>query len=128
MAAAPGIDGIIQIAISVGDIDRAVAFYRDVLGLELVMTAPPGLAFLRCGDVRLMLSAASEEGETRSDPLIYFRVPDVQRAVEALRQRGATFAEEAHVIARLEKVDVWLAATEDPDGHIVGLMCEVPRS
>jgi len=45
-----------QIAITVSDLDRAVAWYADVLGLPLLFRAPPGLAFFECGGVRLMLS------------------------------------------------------------------------
>ena len=45
-----------QIALVVQDVDRATAFYRDVVGLEFLFRAPPGLAFFRCGEVRLMLS------------------------------------------------------------------------
>jgi methylmalonyl-CoA/ethylmalonyl-CoA epimerase len=45
-----------QIAIPVGDLDRAVQFYGDVLGLRLLFRVPPALAFFDCGGVRLMLS------------------------------------------------------------------------
>lgn len=40
-----GIFQIGQIAITVQDLDRAVAFYRDTLGLTFLFQAPPGLAF-----------------------------------------------------------------------------------
>lgn len=54
-AANPGITRIGQIAINVQDVERATAFYRDVLGLPLLFTAGQ-LAFFDCGGVRLMLS------------------------------------------------------------------------
>ena len=38
------------------DLDRAVGFYADVLGLPLLFRVPPGLAFFDCGGIRLMLS------------------------------------------------------------------------
>ena len=44
-----------QIAVPVTDIDRAVAFYRDVLGMRFLFQAPPALAFFDCARVRLML-------------------------------------------------------------------------
>ena len=51
-----------QIAITVSDLDRAVAWYADVLGLPLLFRAPPGLAFFECGGVRLMLSRPEPPG------------------------------------------------------------------
>src|ERR1700757_1546084 len=50
------ISGILQIAISVQDIDRATAFYRDSLGLRLLFNAP-NMAFFDCGGIRLYLAA-----------------------------------------------------------------------
>ena len=55
MSSAFGLAKIGQIAIPVTDIDRAVAFYRDVLGMRFLFQAPPGLGFFDCGGVRLML-------------------------------------------------------------------------
>lgn len=43
---------ILQIAVPVRDLDRARAFYRDTLGLTHLFDAPPGLAFLQCGETR----------------------------------------------------------------------------
>ena len=50
-----GITRIGQISINVHDLDRAIAFYRDKLGLPLLFTGGK-LAFFDCGGVRLMLS------------------------------------------------------------------------
>src|SRR5947207_1873296 len=50
------LDTIAQIALTVSDLGRAVGFYRDVLGMPLLFQAPPGLAFFRCGAIRLILS------------------------------------------------------------------------
>jgi catechol 2,3-dioxygenase-like lactoylglutathione lyase family enzyme len=58
--------GIGQLAIQVADLEHAVAFYRDVLHLRFLFQAPPGLAFLDCGGVRLMLTQR-QEGETEGE-------------------------------------------------------------
>ena len=50
-----GLDAIGQIAVPVSDIDRAIAFYRDVLGMRFLFKAPPGLGFFDCNGVRLLL-------------------------------------------------------------------------
>ena len=60
---APNLTRIAQIAIVVTDLERAIAFYRDVLGLQFLFQAPPGLAFFNLDGVRIMLSLP--EGETR---------------------------------------------------------------
>lgn len=120
-----GIRGIAQLAYSVSDLARAVSFYRDTLGLRFLFEAPPALAFFDCGGVRLMLSAQPDE-ESVSHPIVYFKVPDIHAAVVALRARKAPIRSEAHVVTRLGSMDLWLAFTEDPDGHPVGLMSEQP--
>ena len=49
-----------QVAQHADDLDRAVAFYSDVLGCEVIARFdPPGLAFLRLGSVRLLLDKAA---------------------------------------------------------------------
>ena len=120
---APGIRGIAQLAYSVSDLPRAVAFYRDTLGLTFLFEAPPALAFFDCGGVRLMLSAQPGE-EAASHPIVYFGVDDIHAATAALRAAGAGIRSEPHVVARLGAKDLWIAFTADPDGHPVGLMSE----
>lgn len=123
----PGIAGLAQVALSVADLDRAVAFYRDVLGLPLLFTAPPGLAFFDVGGTRMMLS--TQDGDSAgSHPILYYRVPDIHAALRAIEQRGAAIKEAAAIIARLGETEVWLAFTTDPDGHAVGIMSEVPAA
>jgi catechol 2,3-dioxygenase-like lactoylglutathione lyase family enzyme len=45
-----------QASINVHDVDKAVAFYRDTLGLRFLFQAGPKMAFFDCGGVRLMLA------------------------------------------------------------------------
>jgi methylmalonyl-CoA/ethylmalonyl-CoA epimerase len=121
----PDVTGLAQVALSVKDLDLAVAFYRDVLGLPLLFTAPPGLAFFQCGPTRMMLS--TQDGDSSgSHPILYYRVADIHAAVAAVDARGAVIKEPAKMIAKLGTTEVWLAFTSDPDGHAVGLMSEVP--
>jgi methylmalonyl-CoA/ethylmalonyl-CoA epimerase len=91
--------GVGQLAIPVADLERALTFYRDVLGLRFLFAAPPELAFLDCGGVRLMLSRP--QGRETSPPagVIYYRVGDLDAAYTALRERGAVFVDKPHRIA-----------------------------
>ena len=45
-----------QLAITVSDVEQALGFYRDILGLEFLFSPSENLAFLKCGETRLMLS------------------------------------------------------------------------
>ena len=121
-----------QVAQPVTDIERAVAFYRDVLGARHQATFnPPGLAFFDFNGVRLMLDAIAE-AQGHGAPL-YFRVPDVGAACAALEARGVTIDQAPHMINRDDAgvfgaagEETWMAFFKDPDGNILAVMSEVP--
>jgi catechol 2,3-dioxygenase-like lactoylglutathione lyase family enzyme len=127
--AVPGLElGTIgQIALTVQDLPRAVAFYRDALGLRALPIEAPRLAFFDCGGIRLMLSLPEAVDSRPGGAALYFRVADIQRAYEALTSRGVPFIGAPHQVARLSDHDLWLAAFRDPDGNLLALMAEVPR-
>jgi methylmalonyl-CoA/ethylmalonyl-CoA epimerase len=113
-----------QIALNADDLDRAVAFYRDVLGMKLLFQAPPALAFFDCGGVRLMLDAIKPK-EVPVHSLIYYKVPDIQAAYEELSARGVTFSSKPHLIAKMPDHELWMAFLRDTEQNLVGLMAEV---
>jgi methylmalonyl-CoA/ethylmalonyl-CoA epimerase len=124
-AATPfGLGPIGQIAVPVGDIDRAVAFYRDVLGMRFLFQAPPGLGFFDCGGVRLMLDAPANAEGAGGCSVIYYRVPDLDAAYDALVGRGVTFEAKPHLIAKLPDHELWMAFFRDPDANLLALMTE----
>jgi methylmalonyl-CoA/ethylmalonyl-CoA epimerase len=114
---------ISQIGIPVRDLDRAKRFYGESLGLTHLFDAPPGLSFYQCGRTRLMLSR-NEASETDAGVILYYAVPDAAAAQATLAAAGATFAEDARIIARVGDKDIWLAITNDGEGNHVGLMSE----
>ena len=120
-----GLSVIGQIASSVQDVDRAVGFYRDRLGLKLLFQMP-NMAFFDCAGVRLMLSG-SENRETYSS-ILYFKVPDIQTAAETLKSRGVEFEREPHLLASMPDHDLWMAFFRDPDRNLRALMSEVRRA
>ena len=124
-----GLSELGQIALTVGDLQRAVAFYRDALGMKLLFEAPPRMAFFDCGGIRLLLGeapAAAAGGHSSS--VLYYRVKDIHAAYEALVGRGVTFDEKPHLVARLPDREVWLGEFHDPDRNALALLSEVPRS
>ena len=125
-----GVSRIGQIAMTVSDLPRAIAFYRDVLGLRFLFEAPPAMAFFDCGGVRLMLSLPEETGShagQRFGAILYYAVDDIHRAAAALTARGVVFEQPPHIVARLPQADLWMAFLRDPDGQMLAIMREAPR-
>jgi methylmalonyl-CoA/ethylmalonyl-CoA epimerase len=123
----PRIRRIGQIAVVVQDLDRAVGFYRDTLGLALLFQAPPGLAFFECGGVRLMLTLPEGPEEGRGTSILYYVVDDISSAHAALAARGVRFLNPPRVIARMPDHELWMAAFHDSEGNLLELMSEVRR-
>jgi methylmalonyl-CoA/ethylmalonyl-CoA epimerase len=117
-----------QVAQHADDLDRAVAFYTGVLGGELIARYdPPGLAFLKLGDARLLLDQAAPSA------LIYLRVQDVRERTRQLAGQGVEIDTEPHRI----HVDTdgafgepgwaeWMAFIKDSEGNLVGLASRHP--
>jgi methylmalonyl-CoA/ethylmalonyl-CoA epimerase len=122
-----GLEEIGQIAVPVKDIDRAINFYRDVLGMEFLFKAPPGLGFFKCGSVRLLLDSAGENQVKHYSSIIYYKIPDIHSAVEALSSRGVVFEQKPALIAKMPDHDLWMAFFRDPDENLLALMCEISR-
>ncbi len=118
------IESIGQISICVHDVDRAVAFYRDALGLEFLFDTGP-LAFLMCGDVRLMLTTPERDEFDHPSSTLYFRVDDIHAAREQLAARGVPFEDEPHLIAKMPDHELWMTFFRDPDRNLHGLMAEI---
>jgi len=122
-----GITRLGQIAINAKDVERAVAFYQDVLGLKLLFKAPPGLAFFDCGGVRLMLDRAEKPEFDHPSSVLYFTVPDIQASFGKLKEHGVRFEDEPHLIARMPAHDLWMTFFHDSEGNLLALMSEVAR-
>ena len=115
-----------QVAVIVEDLDRAVRFYRDTLGMKFLFQAPPGLAFFDLSGVRLMLDRPSEPLPTGvGTSILYYGVDDIQAAHQTLVGRGVRFEELPHRIASLGDRDIWMGAFRDSEGNLLCLMSEV---
>lgn len=113
-----------QIAITVSDVDKALAFYRDALGLAFLFRPAPTLAFLQAGTVRVMLSTPQGAGTVGGNSILYFRVADIETVFAAIIERGATAERAPQLAARLPDHELWTGFLRDPDGNLVGLMEE----
>ena len=116
---------VAQLLIPVEDFEKGVAFYRDVLGLPLLFTAPPQMAFFNCGGVRLLVGVLPTGEKAQRGSAIYFQVSDIHAVHASLKGGGVKFRAEPHVVHRMPKTELWLAEFADPDGNQLALMSEV---
>ncbi len=127
MAAEFALEQIGQISVTAHDLDRAVAFYRDVLGMKFLFPAGT-LAFFDCGGIRLMLALPDKPEFDHPSSILYFKVPDIQKGHAALVGRKVKIEEAPILVAKLEKFDVWLSSFRDSEGNLLALMSEVAHS
>ena len=117
-----GLSAVGQIAVTVQDVERATAFYRDVLGVPFLFDAP-GLAFFDLDGTRLMLSRP--EGVEPSASLLYFRTADIQASYETLVSHGVDFIETPQVVHRADNYELSIASFLDSEGNVMALMHEL---
>lgn len=113
-----------QIAINVSDLQRAVAFYRDTLGMRFLFQAPGGLAFFDVSGVRLMLGVAEKPEFSHPASILYYKVSDINAAYEMLTSRGVTFMDEPHLIAKMPDHELWMTFLRDSEENVLALMEE----
>jgi methylmalonyl-CoA/ethylmalonyl-CoA epimerase len=114
-----------QLLIPVDDLDRAIPFYRDTLGLRHLFSAPPQMSFFQAGDVRLLV-AVHEPGQTaQRGSTVYFKVADIHGVYNTLVDRGVAMPATPHLVHRTATSELWLCEFRDPDGNHLALMSEV---
>jgi predicted enzyme related to lactoylglutathione lyase len=126
-AAGVGVTRLGQIQLRAHDVDRAAKFYEDVVGLKLLFKAPPNLAFLDCCGVRLMIDKPEKPEFDHPGSILYFVVPDIHAAHVKMKESGAHFEDEPHLIAKMPDHDLWMTFFRDSEGNLMGLMSEVKR-
>lgn len=125
-APTPVIERIGQIYVTAHDLDRAVRFYRDTLGLTFLFQVPR-MAFFDCGGVRLMLGLPDAPEFDHPASIIYYRVTDIEAAHATLVARGVSFRQPPHLVAKLATFDLFLADFRDSEGNAMALMSEVAK-
>ena len=117
-----GRPGVVQVAQHVEDLERATAFYTDILGIPLIARFGP-LVFLDLGGTRLLLEEAAPPA------VIYLQAEDLQQRLDNLRAAGVEVVSEPHDIF----VDTdgvfggkWSTETQaflrDSEGNLIGLV------
>lgn len=113
-----------QIAAHARDVDEAVTFYRDVLGVHFIASFDlPGLAFFDFGGVRLLREKNAPKAT------LYFRVDDIDVAHRELLAKGVTFEDTPHLIYRDDSgtfgepgAEEWMVFFKDPSENLLALV------
>ena len=113
-----------QLLIPVTDLERAIAFYRDALGLRFLFSAPPQMSFFQAGSVRLLVGVPEANRVAERGSMVYFKVPDITAVYDTLLSRGVAFGAPPHVVHRTPTMELWLCEFKDPDGNGLCLMAE----
>ena len=123
--------------LTVFDMPRSLAFYRDVLGFELAADSGNGdgssWVWLRMGDVNLMLNDQYEPGHVPNAPpverqkwhhdtCLYFGCPDLDAAYMELTAKGVDV--EPAKVAPYGMKQLYLS---DPDGYNICFQWKVER-
>src|SRR5215467_10849999 len=121
----PGLEFVVTATLIVADVERSTAFYRDVLGAEVLRTGQP--TFLRLGNIWLIINVGGgptdDKPEVTATPprqpndlslFLNLRVSDIRRFYERWRSRGATFITEPKVHATELRCYM-----RDPDGYLI---------
>ena len=119
-----GLNQIGQIAVPVSDIERAIKFYRDTLGMQFLFQATPSLAFFNLNGIRLILDGPAK-AQAGNSSVVYYKVADLDAACTTLLARGVQFDAKPHLIAKMPDHELWMAFFRDPDRNLIALMCEV---
>ncbi|NRF91348.1 VOC family protein [Paenibacillus frigoriresistens] len=115
-----------QISVNAADIPRAVAFYRDTLGMKFLFQASQ-MAFFDCNGIRLMLSLPEKPEFNHPSSVIYYNVEDIKQVYEAFLERGVSFISEPHVVAKMGSFDIWIAFFRDTEGNTLAITSDVPN-
>jgi len=120
MGAFTALTRIGQISVRVRDLERAIAFYRDALGLPFLFQAPQ-MAFFDAAGTWIYLTTFAEPEFDHPSSVLYFDVDHIEAAHAALGRRGVTFRTAPHAIHRAEGRELWLADFEDGEGNTFAL-------
>ena len=115
---------ISQIGVPVIDLNRAVSFYKDTLGLPLLFQTDR-MAFYDLNGLRIMLSLPEKEEFAHTSSVLYYQVEDIQDAYKELSAKGLVFAGEPHLVTRMGDTETWMAFFTDSEGNTMALVSEV---
>ncbi|WP_102026210.1 VOC family protein [Salirhabdus sp. Marseille-P4669] len=113
-----------QIGVPVKDLNRALDFYKEKLGLPLLFNTD-SMAFFECNGLRLMLSLPEKEEFAHSSSVIYFQVTNIKETYEYLVNKEVIFIDEPYAVAKMGQTETWVVFFKDTEDNTLALMSEV---
>lgn len=113
-----------QIAVPIKNVERAIEFYKEVLELSLLFNTD-NMAFFDCNGQRLLLSLPEKDEFANSSSVIYFQVEEIKKSVEKFIEKGVSFIDQPHVVAKMGNTETWMTFFKDTEGNTHAFMCEV---
>jgi len=111
--------------VTIVDVSRARDFYRDTLGLRLVMEEPPFALVFEANGIMLRLGMAKELPPAHGT-VLGWQVPEITATVKNLEIAGVCF--ERFEGMDQDELGIWTAPTgakvawfKDPDGNILSV-------
>jgi methylmalonyl-CoA/ethylmalonyl-CoA epimerase len=117
------IEKVGQIGVPVKDLNKAIPFYKEVLGLPLLFNTD-NMAFFECNGLRLLLSLPEKEEFSHSSSVLYFQIENIKEKYEELVEKGVTFIDEPHLVAKMGQTETWMTFFKDTEGNTHALMSE----
>lgn len=113
-----------QISVPVKDLNRALEFYKEKLGLSLLFNTD-SMAFFESNGLRIMLSLPEKDEFTYLSSVIYFQVINIKDSYEHLVGKEVIFIDEPHVVAKMGQIETWMVFFKDTEDNTHALMSEV---
>ena len=108
---------IAAIMLGVRDLPAAIGFYKDKLGLKVIMQESE-LALLQCGGVIVGLSPRHMNAAPLAEAVeVSFGVDNLRATHKALGERGVVFLSEPRAVTPTD----WAVHFRDVDGHLLSL-------
>lgn len=116
----PKLSGIAQVSMPVRELQRAIAFYRDVLGLSL-LSEFDNMAFLLAGSVRIMLARPESSEAGGPGSILYFDSADIEADCAALASLGTEILKQPFTVHSEDSHEFRLAFFRDSEGNTLAL-------
>lgn len=113
-----------QIGIPIKDLDRAIDFYKQKLGLSLLFNTDR-MAFFESNGLSLLLSIPEKEEFAHPSSVLYFQVSDIEDSYERFAAQDVQFIDKPHMVAKMGESETWMVFFKDSEGNTHALMSEV---
>jgi methylmalonyl-CoA/ethylmalonyl-CoA epimerase len=81
--------------------------------------------FFQCGEIRLLLSLPEKPEFDHPSSVLYFKVDKLPATVISMKETGAEFIDEPHVVGKMGDTEVWMGFLKNTEGNTHAVMSEI---